>query len=385
VDDFESGSKAALAGGITSIGCMVSARENETLEAALAREEERARKEAIADLFFHPIVTDPGDETLGALPRLAESGRASLKIFMVSERFDANEDKYRALIRRAGELGLLTLLHCEDAGILAETERKMEALGRLSLAHFAESRPIEAEVRAVERAVSIGETTRAPLYVVHLSSRAALAACEGARRRGVSMSVETRPLYLHFTDERFDGPEGPLFVGQPPLRKREDLEALWRGISEGGVDTLGSDHAPWTREQKLDPELDISKLRPGAANLQTMLPVFFSEGVVSRKMPLERFVAVTSTNAARLFGLYPRKGTIALGSDADLVLWNAERKGIVRGADEHSRAGFTLFEGFRTTGGPVLTIRRGEIVARDGQVLAGPGSGRALRRTRAAP
>jgi dihydropyrimidinase len=381
-DDFESGSKAALAGGITTIGCMVSARENETLEGALAREEERARKEAIADVFFHPVAGDAGPETLEALPRLAESGRTSLKIFMVSEGFDRNEESYVALIRRAGELGMRTLLHCEDAGILAETRRKMEREGRVSLAHFAESRPIEAEVRAIERAVTIGERTRSPLYVVHLSSGAALAACVRARGRGVSIAVETRPLYLHFTDERFAGSDGPLFVGQPPLRKREDLEALWRGISEAAVDTLGSDHAPWTREQKLDPELNIGKLRPGAANLQTMLPVFFSEGVGSRKLPLERFVAVTSTEAARLFGLYPGKGTIAVGSDADLVLWDRERSRVVRGADEYSRAGFSLFEGLRTTGWPVSTIRRGEIVAKDGAILAGAGSGRVLRQSK---
>jgi dihydropyrimidinase len=381
-DDFDSGSKAALAGGITSIGCMVSARENETLEAALVREEERARKELIADVFFHPVAGDPGPETLGALPRLAESGRTSLKIFMLSERFDRNEESYAALIRRAGELGMRTLLHCEDAGILAETRRRMEGEGRVSLTHFAESRPIEAEVRALERAISIGERTGSPLYVVHLSSGAALAACTRARGRGLSISVETRPLYLHFTDERYAGSDGPLFVGQPPLRKPEDVEALWRGIAEGAVDTLGSDHAPWTREQKLDPELNIAKLRPGVANLQTMLPIFFSEGVLSRKLPLERFVALTSTHAARLFGLYPRKGAIAVGSDADLVLWDREQSRVVRGADEYSRAGFSLFEGLRSTGWPVLTIRRGEIVARDGQVLGEPASGRVLRQTR---
>jgi dihydropyrimidinase len=380
-DDFESGSKAALAGGITSVGCMISARENETIEDALAREEERARRETIADVFFHPVVSDP-NEMRDVLPRLVRSGRTSLKIFMVSERFERNEKSYVALIRRAGELGIRTLLHCEDAGILTETRRRMEVEGRLSLAHFAASRPVEAEVRAVERAISFGETTGSPLYIVHLSSGAALAACGRARNRGLAISVETRPLYLHFTDERYAGPEGALFVAQPPLRKREDVEALWRGIAEGGIDTLGSDHAPWTREQKLDPDLSISRLRPGVANLQTMLPVFFSEGVGSRKVPLERFVAVTSTNAARLFGLYPRKGTIAVGSDADLVLWNPERSRAVRGDEQYSRAGFSLFEGFQGAGRPVLTIRRGEIVARDGQILAGPASGQVLHRSK---
>lgn len=384
-DDFESGSKAALAGGITSIGCMTSPREGESIEEALERERRRVEREAIADVFLHPVVGPPNGTTADALRRLAGAGQTSLKIFMVSARFDENEAAYREIIRLAGTLGILTMIHCEDAGILAETARRLESEDHVSLAHFAESRPVSAEVRAVERAVAICEATRSPMFVVHLSSRAALETCASARKRGLPFHVETRPLYLHFTDERFGGPDGALYVGQPPLRKSEDVEALWKGIAEGTVDTLGSDHAPWTREQKLDPELDIRNLRPGVANLQTMLPVFFSEGVVRRKLPLERFVAVTSTNAARLFGLYPRKGVIASGSDADLVLWSPAKTQVVSRAALFSRAGFSLFEGRELTGWPVLTLRRGEIVHRDGVALGVPGSGLRVRNTSSPP
>ncbi|MGH9319425.1 MAG: dihydroorotase [Vicinamibacteria bacterium] len=379
-DDFESGSKAALAGGITTIGCMVSPKKGETTEAALEREETRALREGIADFLFHPVIGAPVEATRRMLARLSESGRTSLKIFMVSPRFDENEDAHVALIRLAGSLGMLTLLHCEDAGILAATAKRMAAEGRTSLAHFPESRPVEAEVRAVERAVAIGEKTKAPIYIVHLSSGAALDVCQKAQERGVPVFVETRPLYLQFTKERFAGPEGPLYVGQPPLRNPSDVEALWRGIADGAIDTLGSDHAPWTREQKLDPSLDITNLRPGVAALQTMLPLVFSEGVVRRKLPLERFVAVSSTNAARLFGLYPAKGTIDPGADADLVLWDpAESRELTR-SDGFSKAGFDLLEGYRVTGWPSITIRRGEIVFREGRILAPRGSGRIPRR-----
>jgi dihydropyrimidinase len=379
-DDFESGSKAAIAGGITTIGCMVSAQKDETIEQALAREEARAGKEAIADIVFHAVIGSPGGETRAALGRLSSSGRTTLKIFMMSAAFDQNEDAYADLIGQAGKLGMLTLLHCEDAGLLAEAEKRLQSEGKTSLAHFAESRPVEAEVRAVERATAIAERARAPIYIVHLSSRAALEACEKARARGVPVYVETRPLYLHFTDERFAGPEGPLYVGQPPLRKAEDVEALWRGIAEGSVDTLGSDHAPWTREQKLDPSLDITKLRPGVAALQSMLPLLFSEGVVRRKLPLERFVAVSSTNAAKLLGLHPAKGAIDPGSDADLVLWNpGESREILR-SSVLSKAGFDLSEGSRITGWPTIAIRRGEVVFRDGRITADAGSGRIPKR-----
>ncbi len=378
-DDFESGSQAALAGGITTLGCMTSPKEGESLLQAIEREEARAAKETIADVFLHPVVGVPSEETKGVLARLAESGRTSMKIFMVSSRFDENEAAYVDLIRHAGTLGMRTLLHCEDARILAEAARRLKGEGKTSLRHFPESRPVEAESRAVERALGIAETTGAPIYIVHLSSKAALEAASAARRRGIRVAVETRPLYLHFTDERFRGPEGPLFVGQPPLRKPEDVEALWKGLAEGGVDTVASDHAPWTREQKLDPSLDIEKLRPGVANLQCMLPVLFSEGA-RRGLSLEQFVALTSTNAARLFGLSPAKGTIAPGSDADLVLWDpAETREIDRGS-LLSRAGFSLFEGFRVTGWPRITIRRGEIVYRDDAIQAAAGSGRIAKR-----
>ncbi len=379
-DDFESGTRAALAGGITTVGCMTAPKDDESLLAAVEREETRARMEAVADVFLHPIVGLPSEETKADLARLAESGRTSLKIFMVSSRFDENEAAYVDLIRHAASLGMRTVLHCEDAQILAEAARRLKDAGKTTLRHFAESRPVEAEARAVARAVGIAETTGAPIYIVHLSSKAALEVAAAARARGVPVAVETRPLYLHFTDERFEGPEGALFIGQPPLRKPADLEALWSGLEEGRVDTVASDHAPWTREQKLDPSLDIEKLRPGVANLQCMLPVLFSEGVLERKLPLERFVLLTSTNAAKLFGLYPVKGAIAPGSDADLVLWDpSETRRIERGS-LLSKAGFSLFEGFRVTGWPRIALRRGEVVYREGAVQASKGSGRIARR-----
>jgi dihydropyrimidinase len=380
-DDFESGSRAALAGGITTLGCMTAPKEGESLVDAVDREEARARRETLADVFLHPIAGVPTADTKSDLARLAESGRTSFKIFMVSARFDEHEAAYVDLIRHAGSLGMRTVLHCEDAGLLAEAMRRLKAEGKTSLENFPASRPVEAESKAVSRAAAISESTGAPIYIVHLSSQAALDTAAAARKGGTRIAVETRPLYLHFTDEKFAGPEGPLFVGQPPLRKSADVEALWKGLDEGTVDTVASDHAPWTREQKLDPSLDIEKLRPGVANLQCMLPVLFSEGA-RRGLSLEKFVAVTSTNAARIFGLYPAKGNIVPSSDADLVLWDpAETREIQRGG-LLSKAGFSLFEGFRVTGWPRITIRRGEIVYRGGSIVASAGSGRVVARKR---
>jgi len=256
----------------------------------------------------------------------------------------------------------------------------LAAHAHTDLGHFADSRPVEAETVATERAIAMCRATRSPTYIVHLSSARALAACAAARAEGLPLFVETRPLYLHMTSERYQGSDGPLYVAQPPLRERADQEALWRGLTDGSIDTVGSDHAPWTRELKLDPKLNVEHCRSGVAELDTMLPLLFTEGVATGRLSVERFVALTSTNAARLFGMYPRKGTIAVGSDADIVIWETRERRTVRDSDLFSRAGHTVYAGRAVSAWPHATIRRGELVFENGKVLGQPGSGQAIPR-----
>jgi dihydropyrimidinase len=248
------------------------------------------------------------------------------------------------------------------------------------LGHFAESRPVEAETVATERAIAMCRATRAPTYIVHLSSARALAACAAARAEGLPLYVETRPLYLHMTADRYRGPEGALYVAQPPLRDRADQESLWRGLVDGTIDTIASDHAPWTRELKMDPKLDVANCRSGVAELDTMLPLLYTEGVMTGLLSPERFVALTSTNAARLFGMYPRKGTIAVGSDADIAVWETRERRTLRDEDLFSRAGHSVYAGRELRAWPAATLRRGELVFENGKVLGRPGSGRPIGR-----
>jgi dihydropyrimidinase len=215
---------------------------------------------------------------------------------------------------------------------------------------------------------------------VHLSSARALAACAAARAVGLPILVETRPHNLHMTADRYREQEGALYVAQPPLRERADQEALWRGLSNGSIDTVASDHAPWTRELKLDPKLNVAHVRSGVAELDTMLPLLYTEGVMTGRLSPERFVALTSTNAARLFGMYPRKGTIAVGSDADIVIWETRERRVVRDADLFSRAAHSVYAGRELRAWPQATLRRGELVFENGKVLGQPGSGRAIGR-----
>ena len=246
--------------------------------------------------------------------------------------------------------------------------------------HYPETRPVEAERVATERAVGYCETSGAATYVVHLSSQAALQACRVGRARGLPLYVETRPIYLHLERSRFDEPDGAKYAGAPPLRDDADRDALWAGIADGTVSTVATDHAPWTLEQKLDPTRDPADLRQGMAELETIMPMLWSLGVATGRMSLQRFVEVTSTNPAKLFGMYPQKGCIAPGSDADLVVWNPAETRVIDGSRMHSAAGYSPYDGWEVTGWPELTVSRGEIVAEGSRVLGAPGRGRLVPR-----
>lgn len=380
VDDLTTGSAAALAGGITTVGTFYAPEEGEDTLAALERTAARVHAEAMADVILHAATWPPGPDLLEALPELARRGQPSVKLYTLRRDFDARLAEVVELLAGARDAGVLTMIHCEDAAILEAASRRLEAAGAASYRHYGESRPVAAEVAATERAAGLCAATGAPMHVVHLSSARALEACRNPGTRGLPLTVETRPLYLHLTEERLAGPEAGLYVGQPPLRTAADAAALWRGLADGRVDMLATDHAPWTRAQKLDPELTLSRLRPGVSDLRFMLPLYFSEGVGKGRITPERFVETTATAAARAFGLYPRKGVIAPGALADVVVWDPRRTAPVRAVDDPSRSDYSVYEGWEVTGWPVLALRRGEVVFRDGAVTAEPGSGRLLER-----
>ena len=268
--------------------------------------------------------------------------------------------------------------------MLERTGQDLIASGRGAVRNFPDARTVDAEVAAVDQAIELVRQTNAPVYVVHLSSAAALDRCREARAAGLPVYVETRPLYLHLTRERFEEPDGAKYVGAPPLRTQADRDALWRGLAAGDIDTLCSDHAPWTLDAKLDPALNVVTARQGVADLETLMPMLFSEGVVTGRISLDRFVELTSGNAARLFGLYPRKGAMESGADADLVLWDPQLRKVIDGAAMQSRAGYSPYDGWTVQGWPRSVLRRGQVVLRDGVLTARPGEGQWLRRGPAA-
>jgi dihydropyrimidinase len=372
---------AALAGGVTTIGTFATAQQGETLVTAINRMAGRIRTEAIADVFLHASAWPPSPDMAAAMRTIAETGQPSFKIFLTRPDFGAQLPALIEQLEAARDAGVITMAHCEDAALLAAAVRRLEVQGRTSLDNYAASRPPIAEISATQQVAGLCETIGAPMYVVHISSARALDACRSARKARAPLFVETRPLYLHLTIDRMRGPDAPLYVGQPPLREEADRQQLWRGLTDGSIDVLATDHAPWTREQKLDPSLSITRLRPGMSDLQFMLPMYYSEGVHRRGMSLQRFVETTSTNAARIFGLYPRKGAIREGSDADIVIWDPNRTAVVSGTADLSKSDYSVYEGWKTTGWPVTTIRRGEIVYENGQVIGRAGTGQLISRS----
>ena len=380
VDDFASGSRAAIAGGVTTVGNMTFPWDGQSLAEAVARDLAAAASGSAVDYVLHPVLTSPGPDAVAELPGLAAEGHASVKLFMMMPEFESQIDQVIAAIALAGRSGMLTLLHCEDGALVRFAGERLLAAGRGSVANWAPSRPDSAERAAVERAVAICEATGSPVYIVHLSSAAALESARRGQARGLPVYVETRPLYLYLTSKVLAEPDAGKYIGSPPLREPADVEMLWRALADGSVHTLGSDHAPWSLEAKTDSSQDVVTARQGVADLETMLPMLFSEGVRTGRISLSRFVSLVSTTPARLFGLFPRKGTIAVGSDADLVVLDPQRHRVIDGSAMQSRAGYSVYDGWDVYGWPRFTISRGDIVLEDGEVIAPPGRGQWLRR-----
>jgi dihydropyrimidinase len=379
LDGFASGSRAAIAGGVTTVVSMVYPEDR-----SLRRGIERAMRDAEAsacDFAFHSVVTDPTDAVVAELPGLAEDGFAGLKVFMVSPRFTEKTAEYLDLYRAAARLGMTVAVHAEDRMLIERSTAALHLAGKTGVAFFPASRPVEAEVVAVRAALRYAAETQVATYLVHISSGAALEEIRRAKAAyETRVTAETRPLYLHLTRERFEQPDAALWVGQPPLRDRADLYAVWRALADGTLDTVGTDHVPYTRARKLEPGLSFDKIPPGVSNLETLLPMLYSEGVRKERLSIERLVDVLATRPARIAGM-TTKGEIAVGMDADLVLLDPMKTRIVHASEMHSACDYDPYEGWEVTGWPRTVLLRGEVAYDKGEIRAAAGAGRLVRRS----
>jgi dihydropyrimidinase len=377
-DDWYSGTVAAACGGVTTVIDYVRQREHESLPAMMARWRALAGPAALIDHGFHAVPTDFGPAVLAQIPELVAAGYPGVKIFMSRV---SDDDMARAMSVLAS-CGGVAMVHSEDQAMRDRAYARLRAEGRATARAWPEARPREGELAAAERAVEHCARTGCPTYLVHLSTRESVDAARAGKSRGLSLFAETRPCYLLLTQDRYEDPfPGYLqFTGYPPLRTRDDVEAVWAGVVDGTIDAIGSDHLSWTIEQKAAGDRDLDALLVGLPALETEVRALFSAGVSAGRITAERFVEIMAATPARVAGLFPRKGTLAAGSDADVVIVDPSRRETIRGSAMHGGAGHEPLDGLACVGWPVLTLSRGEVVAEDGRPRGTAGRGIHLRR-----
>lgn len=383
-DDYESGSRAAAAGGITSFVNFSFQSPGGSLEEAAEAEVARAEGRTLLDYGVHLVVSDLGRPgLLDGLADLVRRGFTSLKIFTAVGELALGDRDVLRVLQAAANCGVMVNVHAEDGALIDHHTDRLLREGRRSVVHLGEARPPAAEALATARVAGYAAQVGCAVYFVHLSCRQALDAVRKARTEGAEVYVETRPAYLYLDSERYllPEPEGNKFVCWPPLRTPDDRAALWDGLRSGEIQTYATDHTTWMAAQKTDPSLVFSDIPGGVSNVQTSVGMLYGEGVRTGRISLNRFVEVTATNPARLFGMWPAKGTLAVGSDADVVLIDPKARFQVRASNMESRSDFDPYEGYEAVGWPVLTMSRGEVIVRDGRVSGRPGRGRFLRRT----
>ncbi|MBF9041662.1 dihydropyrimidinase [Rhodobacterales bacterium LSUCC0387] len=382
-DDFETGTRSALYGGNTTIMPFCLQERNDNLREALNAYHGLAEDQCYTDVAFHLIISNPDPQTLGQdLPALIAEGYTSIKVFMTYEALRLNDAELLAAFDVARRHGATMMVHCENEDAIRYLVDRHEAERRINPSAHATTRPIAVEREATHRALSLAEIVDLPIVIVHVSNGAAAEEIRRARGRGLKVTAETCPQYLMLTADDLDGMdwEGAKFVCSPPPRNAAEQQACWQGLMDGTFDLFSSDHCPFRYDSphgKLNPKgaKNFRFIPNGIPGVETRLPILFSEGVNTGRIDINRFVALTATNHAKTYGLYPRKGTIAVGSDADLAIWDPDLERIVHHADLHDGADYTPYEGRRLRGWPVTVLLRGKVMMKDGVLLGARGDG----------
>src|SRR6266700_4373595 len=383
-DDFETGTRAAAFGGTTSIVDFAIQARGTKMRDALDTWWKKAERRACIDYGLHMIVTDLGASGLEDMDELVEEGVASFKLFMAYPNVLMVDDAtiFKALSRTARN-GALICMHAENGGVIDVIVQRALAEGKRAPIYHALTRPVTAESEAVHRAIAMAEISGAPIYIVHLSSEAALNQVRAARDRGLPAFAETCPQYLLLSIEELERPnfEGAKYVFTPPLREKKNLPKLCDVLKQDHLQVVSTDHCPFCFEdQKVLGKDDFTKIPNGGPGIENRLQLIYHHGVNAGKLSLNRFVELVSTTPARIFGMYPRKGAIAAGSDADIVFWDPQADYTISAKTHHMRVDYSMFEGFRVKGNVSKVMSRGELVVDNGQFLGKVGRGQYLKR-----
>ena len=389
-DDFRSGTLSAACGGTTTVIPFAMQMRGQSLADVVADYHERARPKAHIDYAFHLIVGDPTSKVLrDEIPRLAAAGCTSVKIYLTYEGLKLDDYEILNVLDVARAEGLMVMVHAEnDACIRWLTDRFLQAR-KTHLRYHVIAHPEIGDREATFRAICLSELIETPILICHVSSAAAVDVIRRAKARGLPVYGETCPQYLFLAAEDIDTPDlsGAMCVCTPPPRARSNQPEMWRGIFDSTLEVFSSDHSPWHYADKIagGPDTPFTKIPNGVPGIETRLPLLFSAAVNTGRMSLQKFAEVTATTPARLYGLHPRKGEIAVGADADLAVWDAQRSVTITNSMLHHATDHTPYEGMTVRGWPVMTISRGDIVWNDGDVSSDAGRGRFIHCERPFP
>src|SRR6266568_1555890 len=375
-DDFETGTRAAAIGGTTTIVDFAIQARGTKMRTALDTWWKKAEGKACIDYGLHMIVTDLADAGLEDMDDLVREGVASFKLFMAYPNVLMVDDAtiFKAM-RQTAKNGALICMHAENGSVIDVIVQQALAEGKTAPIYHALTRPTRAEAEAVHRAIAMSEMAGVPVYIVHLSSEDALNQVREARDRGLPAFAETCPQYLLLSIEELERPnfEGAKYVFTPPLREKHHLPKLWKGLKHDNLQVVSTDHCPFCFEdQKALGKDDFTKIPNGGPGVENRLQLLYHHGVNQGRLSLNRFVELVSTTPARLFGLYPRKGTLAAGSDADIVVWDPNADHLISAKTHHMRVDYSMFEGFTVKGNAKLVMSRGEVIVDNGSYQGRP-------------
>jgi dihydropyrimidinase len=386
-DDFYSGTVSAAFGGTTTILCFAAQHRGDSLTKVITDYHTRAKTKAVIDYGFHLILSDPREEVMrDELPELIRNGYTSFKVYMTYDALRLDDYQMLEVLALAKREGALTMVHAENHDMIRWLTDRLLARGARAPKYHAVSHPRLAEGEATSRAIGLAELLDTPCLIVHVSSEEGIHAIQRAQKRGLKVFAETCPQYLFLTADDLDreGMAGAMCCCSPPPRDEAAQRAVWRGLEDGTFQVLSSDHAPYRMDEsgKLAKGDDASfnQIANGVPGVEVRMPLLFSEGVLKKRIDLHRFVELTSTRAAKLYGMFPQKGSISIGADADLVIWDAAKETTIEYSMLHDQAGYTPYEGRKVTGWPLTVINRGRVVVDGGELHVEKGSGEFIAR-----
>jgi dihydropyrimidinase len=383
-DDFETGTIAAAFGGTTTLIDFAIQYKGQTLHQAFDTWMKKASGKAVTDYSFHCIITELADAQLQEMKALVHEGVPTFKLFMAYPGVFMLDDAsiFRAMNAAANSGGMICM-HAENGGAIDVIVQRALAEGKRAPKYHALTRPTTAEAEATSRSIALAEMAGSPVYIVHLSCNDALEKVREARDRGLPVYAETCPQYLYLSLENMDAPgfEGAKYVFTPPLREKWHQEKLWQGLAKDDLQVVSTDHCPFCyKEQKELGKDDFTKIPNGGPGIEHRLSLVYTGGVHDKRFSPNRFVQLISTAPAKLFGLYPRKGTVAIGSDADLLVFDPNEEQTISAKTHHMRVDYSMFEGIRVKGVPKVVLLRGRTIIENGKFVGKPGAGEFLKR-----